>query len=128
MRSGLVPIVCAIKRAITATGLYSLHADMDSGVFPLVPHRWALQVTGTDSAGTTKVAPTAWDVILQASLDGLAFNDTSKIVEHVNGTNANGDVVWPGAVFLPTRYAQLDVKTLTLGSAAQIYISVLGFA
>lgn len=97
--------------------------------FSYIPSRWALQVTGLNAAGAI-TAPSAWDVIIQPSLDGIAWNDMSTpMLEHVNGTNGNGDVVWSGAAgatFRGLRFLKIDVKTLTLGTATKILVTLMG--
>jgi hypothetical protein len=121
--------------SVTTTGVLSPLAAVDlSGnatltPLALVPVKWAIQVTGYNSSNVI-TAPSAWDVILQPSLDGVAFNDmTTPFLEHKNATNGNGDVVTSGttaAQFFPTRFYKIDVKTLTLGSASRINICVVG--
>jgi hypothetical protein len=93
--------------------------------FAIIPQKWAIQVSGFNSSGVL-TAPSVWDVLLLGSLDGVTFNDGSKLLEHVNGTNINGDTVWQGANFLPTRYCAVKCKSLTLGSASKIVVWFLG--
>ena len=104
----------------------------DAGaVYRLPPCKfWALQVTGLTAADVIAL-PTAWDVIIQPSINGISFNDMSTpVLEHVNGTNSNGDIVWSGAASAPARLFQffkIHVKTLTLGATAtKIRVFVIG--
>jgi hypothetical protein len=91
-----------------------------------IPTKYSLQVTGVDAAGAA-AAPTAWDVLLLASLDGVTYNEASKIIEHVNGTNGNGDVLFTQDKFYPARFWAIKCKALTLGApAVKIKAAVLG--
>lgn len=123
-----IPILSWIKQPYTATATVNLPEAIEgfNPSFQRLPMRWALQVTGVAADGKTLVTPSTWDVILQPSLDGVAYNDmTSPFMEHKNGTNGNGDVVWGGSNFYPVRQVAVHIKTLTLGSAAKIYLSVI---
>ena len=91
-----------------------------------IPTKYAIQVTGVDAADAA-AAPTAWDVLLLASLDGVTFNEASKIVQHVNTANGNGDVVFSAEKFYPARYWAIKCKALTLGATAvKIKVAVIG--
>lgn len=107
-------------------------AEGDFAGFSFPPTKWALQVTGLTAANAL-ATPSAWDVIVQPSLDLLGFNDMSApFLEHVNGTNASGDVVFgkiANVFAFPLRAIRVDVKTLTLGATAtKIRVSILGVA
>ena len=97
--------------------------------FQCIPNKFALQVTGLNAAGAAQI-PTSWDVMLLASIDGIAYNEASLIVEHVNTANGNGDVVWQPTTaksFYICRFLLVKVKSLVLGAAAtRIKVSVLG--
>lgn len=129
-----VPIVL-YSGSVTTTGVISPLAsnNFQTGAaqltpLSLVPTKWALQVTGVNVSNVI-TAPTAWDVIIQPSLDGFAFNDmATPMLEHKNVTNGNGDVVASGQTatqFFPIRFYKIDVKTLTLGTATQINITLM---
>ena len=99
----------------------------------LIPSRWALQVSAVKADGITPGTLTAWDVIIQPSLDGISFNDmTTPFLEHSNASQSIGDVVFSGLAnksFFPLRFYKVDVKTLTLGgTATQLLISLLGLS
>jgi len=91
-----------------------------------VPTRYSMQVTGVDANGDA-AAPTAWDVLLLASLDGVTYTEASKIIQHVNTSNGNGDVVFSAGSFYPARAWAVKCKTLTLGATAvKIKVAILG--
>jgi hypothetical protein len=77
---------------------------------------FAIQVTGT---GAT---PTAWNVVLEASLDGVTFTTV------VTATQADGDgkTRWTGAIRFPALYFRSRCVSLTLGSATNIVVTILG--
>lgn len=83
--------------------------------------RFSLQVKGTGAAAT------AWNVLLEGSLDGTNF---TTILQHSSanplGANADGAVVWTdaGAPFLYFR--SRSAATLTLGSATNIVATIAG--
>jgi len=120
-----------LEKDFTAEGSYNPFTVESATVIPLypIPNKYALQVTGLDAAGAVQV-PTSWDVLLLASLDNLAYNEASLIVEHVNTSNGNGDVVWQNTStksFYVCRFLLVKVKALVLGaSATRIRVSVLG--
>jgi hypothetical protein len=91
-----------------------------------IPTKYSLQVTGVDAAGAA-AAPSAWDVLLLASLDGVTYTEASKILEHVNTSNGNGDVVFSAGSFYPARAWAIKCKALTLGATAtKIKVAILG--
>ena len=115
-----IPLVTALVD-FTATGtrvISTLPAQA-------IPTKFALEVVGYDAAGNV-VAPGAWDVLLIGSLTGKTYTEKSKILEHVNTAQDNGDTVYSGANFYPARFYELKCKTLTLGAAAKITVMVLG--
>ena len=127
-RTVAIPII-RFTREFTASSSTPVKVDyepLEPISFQHIPKAWALQVTGYDAAGAV-VASSAWDVLLVGSLDDAAFNETSKILENVSGTQQNGDVVFSGASSFPTNYAAVICKTLTLGmTCTRIVVSVLG--
>jgi len=111
----------------TTTG----YADaMDLGLalpFQHIPNKWSLQVTGL-TAGNVVAAPTSWEVRLQRSLDGLAYDDDSgAMLEHASASNANGSVVSTDGNLRPCRQVRIHVVSLNLGATAtKIRVSVVG--
>lgn len=79
--------------------------------------KFGLQVKGT---GAT---PTSWTVVLEGSLDGTNY---TTILTHVNGTNADGAVVWSSAVETPCLYFRARCSALTLGGATNVVATILG--
>ncbi len=82
--------------------------------------KFSLQVKGTGAA------PTAWNVLLEGSLDGTNY---TTIVQHSSanplGANADGSTVWTEAgPFLYFR--SRSAATLTLGSATNIVCTIAG--
>ena len=128
-----VPICNLVAYAFTTTGTLLIPEQNESKNVPFVvaPTKWTLQVTGVDNTNTPQT-PSAWDVIVQPSLDGIGFNDmTTPILEHKNGTNGNGDCSFASPSSFPSlfplRFLKIHVKTLTLGaSATKILVSLLG--
>jgi hypothetical protein len=113
------PLVTAAAE-FTATGTVVVSTNPAQAI----PTKYALEVIGLNAAGEV-VAPTGWDVLLLGSLTGKTFTEKSKIVEHVNSSQDNGDVVWSGANFYPARYWALKCKTLSLGTAVKILVNVV---
>jgi hypothetical protein len=125
-----LPVV-SIQKDFTGTGTWDPFVN-EGVLVPLVrPCRlWEMSVIGLDAAGAVQ-APTSWDVLLLASLTGLNFPDTSLILEHVNTSQANGDVVWPTvstvSPFRDAAYIRVKIKALVLGaSATKIRVNVRG--
>jgi len=77
---------------------------------------FTIQVKGTGAAAT------AWDVRLEGSLDGTNF---SQIIQH---TDAVGDGVLKstGTTFSPVLYFRSRCASITLGSATDIVVTILG--
>lgn len=127
-----VPIL-VIQHSFTATGKYQYPEAVESVSESLlrIPTKFAIQVSGRDSAGASQAA-SAWDVIVEPSLDGINFNDmTTPMLEHVSTANSDGDVVWSGAsgaTFRGVRYLKINLKSVTLGSAHDILVTLLGLA
>ena len=65
--------------------------------------KFALQIKNT---GTL----TAWNIVVEGSLDGTDF---TTLATHVNGTNADGATVW--VVDRPVLYWRLRCTSITLG-------------
>lgn len=80
--------------------------------------RFGLQVKGTGAV------PTSWQVVLEGSLNSTDF---STILTHQNGINTDGAVVSTGTS-APFRYFRSRVVALTLGSATNIVVHIIGEA
>ena len=65
--------------------------------------KFALQIKNTG-------AVTAWNIVVEGSLDGTNF---TTLATHVNGTNADGATVW--VVDRPVLYWRLRCTSITLG-------------
>jgi len=92
-----------------------------------VPTKWSMQVTGLDAAGKVVTAPTAWNVTLLGSQDGLGYDsDAAALLTHVNGTNGNGDSVDTGANFKVRRWVKIHCVSLTISPADHILVTVTG--
>ena len=115
-----IPILVASVE-FTATGV----VQTTSLPMQYIPSKYALEVVGYDINGAV-IAAGAWDVLLLGSLTGKVFNETSKILEHANGAQSNGDVEWSAGNFYPVRFAQIKCKALALGGASKIVVTVLG--
>lgn len=112
---------------LTASVEFSAIGSVDVMEIPAqaIPSKYALEVVGYDAAGAV-LAPTSWDVLLLGSLTGAVYPETSKILEHINTAQANGDLVWSAGSFYPARYWQIKCKALVLGGAAKIVVNILG--
>ena len=75
-----------------------------------------VQVKGTGAAAT------AWTVNLQASLDGTNY---STVLSHTNTDDTDGSIVWISTP-APTLYFRSNVSALTLGSATNIVVTIVG--
>lgn len=76
---------------------------------------FAIQVKGTGAAASV------WTVLLEGSIDGTNY---TTIMTH---TNILGEVIlWSGTNFYPVLYFRSRVTALTLGSATDISVTILG--
>lgn len=117
------PPLLGANAEFAATGQTTL---LEGNAAQSIPTKYAIQVTGVNAAGAA-AAPTAWDVLLLASLDGVTYNEASVILQHVNTANGNGDVVFSAEKFYPARYWAIKCKALTLGATAvKIKVAVIG--
>jgi hypothetical protein len=80
--------------------------------------RFGLQVKGT---GAT---PTAWEVVLEGSLNGTQF---TTIATHKNGIDADGATHWQ-AQPAPAKYFRSRLVSITLGSATNVIATIIGEA
>ena len=115
-----MPLVSALVE-FTAAGAQNVLSTPAQAI----PTKYSMEVVGYDSAGAV-LAPTSWDVMLIGSLTGKAFTEKSKIVEHINTSQDNGDTVYSSDKFYPARYWQIKCKSLVLGGAAKIVVMILG--
>jgi len=102
----------------TRADTYTVPADgvtVNVSTKPVKCH--AIQVKGTGAVAD------AWDVRLEGSLDNVNF---TQILQHINGTNTDGEVVFSGAALAPSLYFRSRVETITLGSATNVVVTVLG--
>lgn len=127
----VLPVV-SISPEFTTTGLYDPFLDTETGaLIPLVRpvSKWSMQVSGL-LANNTAGSLSSWTVYLMGSIDGIYFNTNNPILTHANGTNNNGDVVWPTvstiSPFRDIRFIRLNV-TVALNAATKIRVSVRGF-
>lgn len=77
---------------------------------------FAIQVKGTGAAAT------AWEVVLEAGLDGSNF---STVLTHKNTTQADGEVIWL-SVRAPALYFRSRCVSITLGGATNVIATILG--
>lgn len=87
-----------------------------SDINSVIAKSYAIQVKGTGAS------PVAWDVRLEGSLNRINF---SQILQHQT-TAGDGAVLWSGSVFSPSLYFRINVVALTLGSASNIVVVVIG--
>jgi len=80
--------------------------------------QYALQVQVTGSPILT-----TWNVVLEASLDGVNFS-TVLISTHLLGQG----VIWGNSLTAPALYIRSRVIALALGSATNIIVTILGQA
>jgi hypothetical protein len=112
-----VPIL-HFEKDLTADGTYSLLTN-DVGAnmsFPRIPRIWTLQVSGLTAADAA-ATPTAWDVQILGSIDGINF--VTQLVRHVNGTNTIGTVKSSATSYELVRFAKLYLTSLNLGATAK---------
>lgn len=96
----------------TATGAGTGFNVVNQGV-----GTFAMQVKGTGAV------PTSWTVAAQVSLNGTNW---VTIMTHTNTEQADGDIVWTGANHYPSLYFRINVTALSLGSATNIVVTILG--
>lgn len=81
--------------------------------------KFGLQVKGTGAAAS------AWDVRLRVSLDGTNYTD---LLQHSSeGGDADGAVKYaPGGAQYPALYFRSRCESVTLGSASDIVVTIVG--
>ncbi len=94
-------------------GASGIGITVDVSTTPL--RSFAVQVKGTNSAASS------WDVKLEASLDGVNF---SQVLQHVTSTG-DGAILW-ATTFAPACYFRSRCLSITLGSALNIAVTILG--
>jgi hypothetical protein len=77
---------------------------------------FSVQVKGTGAAATL------WDVRLEGSLDNVNF---TQVLQHTN-TTGDGAVLYSGATLFPSLYFRARCAGLTLGTATNIVVTILG--
>lgn len=77
---------------------------------------YSIQVKGTVAGAT------AWDVVLEGSLDNVNFD---TILSHVTGTG-DGKVMFGSASPSPCLYFRSRCVSITLGGATNIVVTILG--
>lgn len=103
------------SRQDTFTGVAS-GTTIDTSAIPC--NRFAIQVKGTGAA------PTAWEVVIEGSLNGSQF---TIIATHKNTETTDGAVRWQSAA-TPVKHFRSRCVGLTLGSATNIAVDILGEA
>lgn len=114
--------------AVTQSGSWNLASSARSDTFTVTGNGvtvnvstapvkyFSIQVTGTGAGATS------WTVVLEASLDGVNF---TTIMTHSNTTDSNGSTAWtPQPV--PASYFRSRVSALSLGSATNIVVQIVG--
>ena len=89
-------------------------ATIDVSSLPLSV--FAVQVKGTGAAAS------AWNVRLEGSLNNTEF---STILTHTEVTG-DGVVLYSGSTLSPSLYVRSRVASITLGSATDIVVTILG--
>lgn len=77
---------------------------------------YGVQVKGTGAAATS------WTVNLQASLDGTNY---ATILTHTNTVDSDGAIAWISTP-APALYFKSNVSAVTLGSATNIVVTIVG--
>lgn len=78
---------------------------------------FAIQVTGTAAAAD------AWNVVLEGSFDNVTF---STILTHASGSETNGQNKFSGSSFYPCKYFRSRCVSVTLGSATNLVVNIIG--
>jgi hypothetical protein len=78
---------------------------------------FGMQVKGTGAAAT------AWNVVLEVSLDGTNF---ATLLTHASAdADSDGGIVWSGANASPVLYARSRLVSVTLGSATNVVATIV---
>ena len=77
--------------------------------------KFTLKVSGTGAV------PTAWNVVLEGSLDDSTY---TTILTHASGVEANNELKYSGASNFAVVFFRSRVVSLTLGSATDIVVSI----
>jgi hypothetical protein len=77
---------------------------------------FSIQVSGTSAAAS------AWDIRLESSLDNVHF---TQVLDHTN-TTGDGVVLSSGSILTPSLYFRSNVVSLTLGSATNVVVTIVG--
>lgn len=81
---------------------------------------WSLQVYGRDAMGDPQAA-SAWTVNLKGGYDE---EKAATMITHSNSADSDGDL--KAVEGFPAQYIEVDVAALTLGSAAEIVVVLMG--
>ena len=113
---GVDPVIVTTSPTGSTTLFAAVGASptIDVSQFPVT--KYSIQVTGEGAAAT------AWNVDLEASLDGLTFT----IVQTHATIDGDGQVVFNGANLAPSLFFRANVTVLTLGAATGITVIILG--
>jgi hypothetical protein len=101
----------SVTRSDVFTGIAN-GATLDASSKPM--GSWSIQVKGTGAA------PTSWNVVLEGSLNGVNF---TIIATH---SATDGSTVFSGAPKFPVLFVRSRVTALTLGTATNIVVTILG--
>lgn len=78
---------------------------------------FAIQVKGTGAAATS------WTVHLETSLNGTNF---TSLISHNNSSDSDGNMKWAPVGNYPALYFRSNCTALTLGSATNIVVTIVG--
>lgn len=81
---------------------------------------WSLQVYGRNSMGASQAA-SAWTVNLKGGYDE---EKAATMITHSNSADSDGDI--KAVEGFPAQYIEVSVAALTLGSAAEIVVVLMG--
>jgi len=112
-QTSLATTAASANRQDTYTGTAN-GTTINASTAPL--KAFSLQVKGTGAAATS------WDVRLEGSLDNANF---TQVLQHTN-VDGDGAVKFSGASLSPALYFRSRCAGLTLGSATNIVVTILG--
>mgnify|MGYP001582985064 CR=1 FL=1 len=114
--SSAPPLTISLDRATTNFTYIATGNGSTIDVSTRPTRAYAIQVVGTGAAATT------WDIRLEGSLNNSNF---SQILQHTN-TTGDGAVLWSGSTLSPSLYIRSRTAGLTLGSATNVVVTILG--
>jgi hypothetical protein len=80
---------------------------------------FSIQATGTG----TQVGTTTWDVRLECSLNGTTY---TTVLTHAYPATADGATVSSGTLNVPCLYMRSRLEAITLGTATNVVVVILG--